>query len=212
MLGAWGMCVGGFTVFLPTFINEFGFSSLETQLYSMIPYAFGFVALIVMSIISDYLNHKAWIIFGCLCVTMAGFVILLATTNKVALIAGLCFVLTGLYPGVVVAIAWIVTMHGGFTKRAMGIWISQIFIQSYSIIATEVYTTPPRFYKGHGVGLGLCILSLVSIVALYFIMARANVERDRRARDFEARGEADPLMEKDFEDLCDFHPAWRYAL
>ncbi|OQU98531.1 hypothetical protein CLAIMM_04304 [Cladophialophora immunda] len=212
LMGSWGITVGAFGVFLPTFIKEFGFGALETQLYSMIPYAFGFVALVVMSFVSDYLNHKAWIIFGCLCVVCIGFLILLATTNKVALMAGLCFVLTGVYPGTVVSVAWINTTHGGYTKRALAIWASQVFIQGYSIIATQVYTTPPRFYKGHGVGLALCVISLTSIATCYFIMKKANEQRDKRAQEFAARGEVDPLMEMDFEDLCDFHPAWRYAL
>ncbi|EXJ68747.1 uncharacterized protein A1O5_08541 [Cladophialophora psammophila CBS 110553] len=212
MIGGLGIIVGGFSVFLPTFIKEFGFSSLQTQLYSIIPYAFGFVSLVFMGFVSDYLKHKAWIIFGCFCVVGAGYVVLLATTNKVALMAGLCIILTGLYPGVIVSVAWINTMHGGFTKRALAIWFSQIFIQGYSIIASQVYTTPPRFYKGHGVGISLCALAMISTAALYVIMKRANTQREQRARDFAARGEIDPLMEKDFEDLCDFHPAWRYPL
>lgn len=212
MMGGWGLCVGAFSVFLPTFINEFGFTPLETQLYSMIPYAFGFFALVMMSFVSDYLNHRAFIIFGSYAVTILGFIILLTTTNKVALMAGLCFVLAGVYPGTIVSVAWTVTFHGGFTKRATAIWASQIFIQGYSIIATEVYTTPPRFYKGHGVGLALCCTAMISTLALYVIMARANRERDRRAQELEATGEVDEMAEKTFEDLCDFHPAWRYAL
>lgn len=112
MMGGWGLCVGAFSVFLPTFINEFGFTPLETQLYSMIPYAFGFFALVMMSFVSDYLNHRAFIIFGSYAVTILGFIILLTTTNKVALMAGLCFVLAGVYPGTIVSVAWTVTFHG----------------------------------------------------------------------------------------------------
>lgn len=53
---------------------------------------------------------------------------------------------------------------------------------------------------------------MISTLALYVIMARANRERDRRAQELEATGEVDEMAEKTFEDLCDFHPAWRYAL
>lgn len=212
MIAGFGPVIQGFSVLLPTFINEFNFSPLQTQLFSMVPYAFGFAALVIMSFVSDYLNHRAFLIFGCFATSVIGFIILLATTNKVALVAGLCFVLAGTYPGTVLCVVWINTMHGGFTKRAMAIWISQIFIQSYAIIATQIYDTPPRYYKGHGITTALCLLAMASVVALYVIMKRANTQRDQRAHELEASGEVDPHMEQDFEDLCDFHPAWRYAL
>ncbi|OAP59578.1 hypothetical protein AYL99_06876 [Fonsecaea erecta] len=212
MIAGFGPVIQGFSVLLPTFIKEFNFSPLQTQLFSMVPYAFGFAALVGMSFLSDYLNHRAFLIFGCFATSLVGFVILLVTTNKVALMAGLCFVLTGTYPGTVLCVVWINTMHGGFTKRATAIWISQIFIQSYAIIATQVYDTPPRYFKGHGITMGLCVVAMAAVVAMYFIMKRANAQRDAQARELEANGEIDPRMEQDFEDLCDFHPAWRYAL
>lgn len=212
MTGAQGIGIGAFSVFLPTFIHEFGFGELTTQLYTMIPYAFGLVALVSVAFLSDHLNHKAWVAFGCLCTSIVGFVILLATTNKVALVAGACFVLAGAYPGLVVTVAWGLTMHGGFTKRATQIWILQIMIQCESIIATQVYNKPPRFFKGHGVALGFYMLAAASVVVLYFIVTRANAERDRRALEFRQRGEADPKSQQTIEDLCDFHPDYRYAI
>ncbi|KIW35543.1 uncharacterized protein PV07_02233 [Cladophialophora immunda] len=201
MIAGFGPVIQGFSVLLPTFIKEFNFSPLQTQLFSMVPYAFGFAALVGMSFLSDYLNHRAFLIFGCFATSLVGFVILLATTNKVALVAGLCFVLTGTYPGTVLCVVWINTIHGGFTKRATAIWISQIFIQSYAIIATQVYDTPPRYYKGHGITMALCVVAMVAVVVMYFIMKRANAQRDAKARELEANGEIDPRMEQDFEDL-----------
>lgn len=212
MVGAQGIGIGAFSVFLPTFIKEFGFSALNTQLFSMIPYAFGLVTLVSVAFLSDRLNHKAWVAFSCLCTSITGFVILMATTNQVALVAGACFVLAGAYPGLVVCVAWNMTLHGGFTKRATAIWATQVFVQCESIIATQVYNNPPRFFKGHGVALGFYTLAAASVVILYVIATRANAARDRRARDFEARGEVDEDSLKTIEDLCDFHPSYRYAL
>lgn len=128
MVGAQGVGIGAFAVFLPTFMKEFGFSALDTQLYSIIPYAFGLVGLVSVSFLFDRVNHKAWITFGCLCTAIVGLIILLATTNKVALVARACFVSAGAYPGLVVSVAWLLTFHGGYTKRATAAWFNQIFI------------------------------------------------------------------------------------
>ncbi len=178
----------------------------------MIPYAFGVVTLVSVSFLSDHLNHKAWVTFGCLCTSVVGFVVLLATTNKVALVAGACFVCAGAYPGLAVGVAWAMTFHGGYTKRVMGVFFMQIFIQCESIIATQVYDTPPRFFKGHGVALGFYFLAAASTVVLLAIVAKANAARDRRAREFQARGEVDEKTLQTIEDLCDYHPLYRYAL
>ncbi|KIX10088.1 uncharacterized protein Z518_01169 [Rhinocladiella mackenziei CBS 650.93] len=201
MVGCQGIGIGAFSVFLPTFIKEFGFSALDTQFYTMTPYAFGLATLVSISFLSDRLNRKAWVAFGCHCITMIGFVILLTTTNKIALLAGACFVLAGAYPGLV-----------GFTKRATAAWFSQIFIQSESIIATQVYDSPPCFFKGHGVALGFYVLAVTCTMLLLVMATKANAARDQRAREFEERGQLDEEALKTIEDLCDFHPQYRYAL
>lgn len=208
VIGAQGIGIGAFSVFLPTFINEFGFSSVDTQLYSIIPYAFGLVSLMIFAYLADRYRCKALGTAVCLSISITGFVILLATTNRIALMAGACFVLAGSYPALAISVAWILSFHGGFTKRAVAVWFLQIFIQSESIIATQVYDGPPRFFKGHGIALGFYLLAFVCVVALYTMLRRANLERDSKAQQGGPHGAED----KTFEDLCDFHPDWRYTL
>jgi MFS family permease len=212
MVGCQGIGIGAFGVFLPTFINEFGFDPLETQLYSMIPYAFGLAGLLAGSWLADHLGRKAGMILVCLATTITGFIILLSTTNKVALLAGACFVTTGAYPGLAIGVAWHLSCHGGYTKRAMCIWICQIFVQSYSIISTQTYRDPPRFFLGHGVSVGLYCVGAVCTVVLHQICKTANAAKTRRAQEFEADGVDDPLTSKDLEELCDYHPKYMYAL
>lgn len=76
-----------------------------------------------------------------------GFIILLSTSNKTASIAGCFFVAAGAYPAITVGGAWITTIHGGYTKRALAVGIAQVFVQSYSIIGTQIYDQPPRFFR-----------------------------------------------------------------
>jgi MFS family permease len=208
MVGAQGIGIGAFSVFLPTFIHEFGFSVIDTQLYSIIPYAFGLTTLIIASYISDRFRCKAFILLICMSISITGFILLLLTTNTVALVAGACFVLAGAYPALAVSVAWLYSFHGGFTKRAFAAWFAQIFIQGESIIATQVYDSPPRYFKGHGIALGFYVLAVTSVLVLYVLLRNANAERDRKAQEQAGAG----LDENTFEDLCDFHPDWRYAL
>lgn len=212
MIGTAGISIGAFSVFLPTFIREFGYGRVQTQLLTMIPYAFGLVGLVFFSWLADKLNKRAFVALACNVIVCTGFVMLLATTNPVALVAGSCFVAGGAYPGLVVGVSFVLTQHGGYTKRATSNWGVQIFVQCYSIIATQVYRSPPRFFLGHGIALGFQALGLLANIGLYIIVSRANAARDQRAREFAERGEVDPDTLKTFEDLGDFHPSYRYAL
>lgn len=212
MIRAQGIGIGAFAIILPTLINEFGFSALETQLYSMIPYAFGFFSMISIPYIADQMHRKGITTIACLCITCIGFILLLSTTNKPALLTGTCFVVTGAYPGLAVSATWFLTFHGGYTKRATAVWISQIFVQAYSIISTQVYRTPPRFFLGHAVSLGLYGLAIAYSLILLKMLTRANKSRDLIQMEYEAMGERNPQMEVDFEELGDFHPSYRYAL
>ncbi|KFZ03373.1 hypothetical protein V502_10999 [Pseudogymnoascus sp. VKM F-4520 (FW-2644)] len=211
-IAAPALCVAAYGAFLPTFIKEFGFDPLTTQLYSIIPYAFATVTLFAACWGADHFKTKGLFLIGCLLVSIAGFIILLATTNTVALMAGSCFVASGAYAGVILGATWNIANQGGYTKRAVAVVASQIFIQCYSIISTQIYITPPRFFLGHAVLLCLVSIGLLAAIANLLIIKKRNSDRDAKAADFERRGEVDPDMVKSYEELCDYHPGYRYVM
>ncbi|KAJ5081504.1 major facilitator superfamily domain-containing protein [Penicillium alfredii] len=159
-----------------------------TQLYTIIPYAFGIITLPIANIIADRLDKG-----------LIGYIMLLTSTNSVVLMAGCCFVSAGAFPAAVLGSAWVMISHAGFTKQAAAWAISQIFIQCYSIISTQVYTDPPRFFKGHGTLLGLNALGTVAVLITMWLFKRENRRRDAVATEFAARGETNPESVKDYE-------------
>ncbi|KAJ5587978.1 major facilitator superfamily domain-containing protein [Penicillium hispanicum] len=204
--------VAAFGVFLPTFINLFGFSPLMTQLYTIIPYAFGIITLPIGNILADHFDKKGVPTLICLFICLIGYIMLLTSTTKAVLIVGCSFVAAGAYPAVVLSSAWVLISHAGFTKRATAWAIAQIFIQCYSIISTQVYVDPPRFFEGHGTLLGLNALGVVGVVITMWMFSHENKRRDAVAAEFAARGELNPDSAKDYEELCDAHPDFRYTL
>ena len=212
LIGAQGVGIGAFSVFLPTFIKAFGFSILQTQLYSMVPYAFALVSMIGLSFLADRMGRKGLLTVACLSVTCIGLIMLLCVTNKVALVAGACFVVSGAYPGLVIGIAFTIPTQGGYTKRATAVWITQVFVQLFSIMASQVYRSPPRFFLGHGVALGIYVLAIICTLIFIAIIDRANRSKEQRKRDYESRGQVDPLALKSIEELGDFHPLYMYSL
>jgi hypothetical protein len=178
----------------------------------MIPYEFATVTLLAVCFISDSINTKGPILFLCMATSSAGFIILMTTTNKVALIAGTCFVTSGLYPGVILTVSWITINHSGYTKRSTAWAMAQITGQGLSIIGTQVYRHPPRYLSGHGTLLAFFSLALFSIVCNYLWMRKENRNRDTRAEEFRTLGTKDVDAEKSVNELLDFHPDFRYIL
>ncbi|KIX94915.1 uncharacterized protein Z520_09225 [Fonsecaea multimorphosa CBS 102226] len=213
MLSAVGLSAAAFAVFLPTFINAFGFDRLTSQLYTIIPYSFAVVSMPVACWLSDRYQQRGLAMAICLGSCLIGIIIILASPNPTVSMVGTCFVAAGTYPGNPIAVAWISTIHGGYTKRSTVYGIQQVFINSFIIMATQVFDTPPKFYKGNGILLGIFAVAFSSTAILYFWLRNENRKRDAAA---EARrnGSAPPLPTDigDFETLCDYHPDWRYPL
>ena len=179
---------------------------------TMIPYACATVTLPTFAILADKWEKRAIPLLLCLGISLIGFIMLLASTNTPVLLVGCCFVAAGSYPGVVIGASWQMASHAGFTKRATAWAVSQVFIQAFSIIATQVYTTPPRFFKGHGTLLGLNAVGVIAAILNYWIMKKENAKKDQRAIEYAREGREDPDNEKSFEELCDRHPQFRYVL
>jgi MFS family permease len=178
----------------------------------MIPYAFATFSLPIAAIIADRIDKRAIPLLVCLCTSVTGFVIVIATTNKAALVAGCCFVAAGCYPAIVIASVWLMNNNAGYTKRSTAWATTQVFIQCYSIISTQIYDNPPRYFKGHGVLLAFNVLGVVAAVINYFLMKRENAKRNHIAEEYAARGEEHPDLDKTFEEVCDYHPSFRYKL
>lgn len=143
-------------------------------------------------------------------IALTGFIVLLAQTNPAVGIFASSLVTLGVYPGVVIASGWIPSSNAGYTKRASATWITQILCQAFSVMVSKIYDKPPRFFKGHGVLLGLTVLTIGNLILLTYLMKRHNHKKDIIEAEWESRGETNPDESKSLEELCDDHPSYRY--
>lgn len=198
--------------FLPTIVHEFGYSKIQAQLFTVIPYACAFFSMIAIGYLSDHYRSKSWFILGSLSSCTIGLIVLMSTTGKEVGIFGACLLVAGAYPAAVLQIAWIQITFCGSTKRAISWGFAMIVGQGLSMSGAQIYTTPPRFFKGHGILLGFVIMGMTSTVAARLLMSRANKHRDHELSTYEGRGEEHPDIGKSFEETCDDHINFRYTL
>ena len=104
------------SVFLPTFINEFGFPALTTQLYTIIPYAVAFLSLIVTTKLADRFVLRAIPMYILTTVALLGFVIIIAQTNPAVGVFASSLICGAVYPGVIITSGWIPSSNAGYIE------------------------------------------------------------------------------------------------
>ena len=83
--------------FFPTIIASLGYTAAEAQLYTVPPYAVGFVAMILINYFSDRSRLRGPFIIGVFSVNALGWVLLLAVVDnlRVRYFACFCIVIGG---------------------------------------------------------------------------------------------------------------------
>ncbi|KAJ9136537.1 MFS general substrate transporter [Coniochaeta hoffmannii] len=114
---AFGQATSTVSVFLPSFIAAFGYTNIDAQLFSVIPYAVAFVTLLSLSVFSDRINLKGSFIIVGLTSALIGYIMLLTAKTTVVKMVATCFVVGGIYPGVLLSTVWLGINTAGFTKR-----------------------------------------------------------------------------------------------
>ncbi|KAK1244209.1 hypothetical protein MKX08_002347 [Trichoderma sp. CBMAI-0020] len=188
-------------------------TTLTTRLlFSIIPYACAFVTLLVLNIASDRLNIKAPFLMLCHIICIVGYIILMLVTNDKVKIFGTCLITTGLFPSFTIVGAWTGINIGGFTKRAITWAVTQVVGQCFSIMASHIYTDPPRYLKGHSICLAFQVVALLLTCVLWFWMRRLNEKKDQEAEHHRTAGTIDPKSCLSLEEAYDYHPNFRYIL
>ncbi|KIX00717.1 uncharacterized protein Z518_09782 [Rhinocladiella mackenziei CBS 650.93] len=199
-------------IFLPSFIRGFGFSDIDAQLFSVIPYACAFVVLPTMCMISDQINRKApFIILGFIAAAVEHLILLFVESTAVKIV-GTCFICAGVYSSVVLDVTWLAINNGGFTKRGTTWALAEMVGQAFAIMGANVYDDRPRYVKGHSIALAFLLLAIVLVMVNWAWMRHGNKKRDRILAEYGERNEVHPDTNKSLEERFDYHINSRYTL
>ncbi|KAK5381971.1 hypothetical protein LTR20_007951 [Exophiala xenobiotica] len=212
-----GACVLGVGVvgsFMPTFISGFGFSAVNTQLFTTIPYACAFCLVLINGYLSDRLNKKwpfllTYFALGCL-----GYILLLTVKVRGVQIFAACLITSSCYTCILLTPVWININTVGFTKRGCSWAYAELYGLTWSIMGTRIYDNPPRFIKGHATVLSLNVLACGTVLAAYFYMKGINKKKERIEKEYAERGEVHPHIAHGttLDEVGEDHIGFRYAL
>ncbi|RDW94453.1 hypothetical protein BP5796_00216 [Coleophoma crateriformis] len=203
---AWNYSFASLSNFLPTIINEMGFTSVDAQGLTAPPYFAACLCCVVGALVSDRWGKRGPLIafFGAL--SFLGYLMLLVTTKTSVRYAGVFFACCGTFPIVALNLTWVLNNLGSDSKKGASLAVVATVGQLTSFLGSAVFpnSAGPKYTLGCALGCGFCALIVVAALALHFVLARENKKRDR---------ENGPVFADEFLDLSnlgDKHPKFRY--
>ncbi|KAE9973862.1 hypothetical protein EG328_004192 [Venturia inaequalis] len=198
----------GYAYFSPGIIQSYGYSRIQTQLYSVPPWAAAFGFAMIIAYLSDKTKHRFLFTLIPIFVALAGFATLLVVhNNKQVQYAALFLCAMGAYSAMPVIVCWFNMNLGGHHRRAIGSAWQVGFGNIGGIIAVFAFLAKdsPKYVPGYSICLAFICLSAFSCITYFMACAYQNRQRDRSVRDMS-------LTEFEKTELGDMSPDYRYML
>lgn len=158
--------------FIPTIVATYGYSTTESQLFTVPPWVSALVLSMIVAFFSDYFRHRfAFVVFSHMVALAGGITLFLLHHNSHAQYAAVCLYLMGTVCCVPLVIGWNVMNLRGHTKRAVGAaWQISVgstagFIAAWSFPKSDA----PQYRLGFSLGIGFLAVSLFMSL-IYFGM------------------------------------------
>src|SRR5689334_6914383 len=126
-------------VFLPTIINEMGFTAINAQGLSAPPYFISFIVVLATTHTADRTGQRGITICILSLIGAIGYILLAATSAVSTRYLGVYFATIGIYPAIINILPWVVNNQGSDTKRGAGIAILNLIGQCGPLLGTRIY-------------------------------------------------------------------------
>ncbi|RSL55222.1 hypothetical protein CEP54_009479 [Fusarium duplospermum] len=173
-----------FSLFLPTILRGMGYTGTRAQLLSVPPYAAAATMTISIGLLADKTRWRGYLNMVTVVVGVAGFLMLIATSNPKIQYAGTFLGAIGIYPTIPNTLSWLINNTEGSLKRAVVLGMVVGWGNLNGVVSSNIYLVKesPRFWSGHGVVLGYqAVFLLGGSVFMHFALARQNkIRREGR--------------------------------
>ncbi|KAI9244474.1 major facilitator superfamily domain-containing protein [Phascolomyces articulosus] len=201
--------VYSFSLFMPSIVNGMGYTALNAQAFSSIPYVFAFICCIANSYHADKKGERGYHLAGSAFLSVIGY-ILLITLQGVSVVGqfiGAVIGTTGAFSLIPALTSWFSNNFGGHTRRSVAVALITSIGNTSGAISGQVYraSDSPLYLKGHTACAVLMSGCVVSALLMKFTLYRINKKRDNMtAEEYRIASERTELGEK--------HPGFRYVL
>lgn len=133
-------------MFLPTIINNLGYTSSTAQLMTVPIYIAAAILAVVFAYLSDRVGRRSPFVIVFLCLMLVGFAMCISTTNPRVVYGGVFLVACSIYPAFPGVVTWLSNNLSGSYKRTAGMAI-QIGVGNLGGVRLSSFV---GFYKING--------------------------------------------------------------
>lgn len=169
-------------IFLPTILAGIGYTSINAQGMSALPYLVAVVAILVTCYLSDKYTQRAYAIIACCATAIVGYVLLAVCKTEGARYFGLFLAVPGVYTSHAIIMTWTGDNQGTDSKRGAGYVILHIFGLTGPILGTRLFpkTEAPHYLKGIWITVGFISFTLVLSAVYRVYLMRENKKLDKK--------------------------------
>ncbi|KIJ12921.1 Anion:Cation symporter family protein [Paxillus involutus ATCC 200175] len=171
----------GITYFLPTIINNFGYSTSLTQLLTVPPYALATVTILASAHFSDKVKLRSPFIFAGQSTALLGYIINISDAPYGVKYFGTYLCVIGSYSSITGSVSWLANNLQGKYKRAVGMALQLGAANLGGMAACNIYRSQdePRYLLGHGLEIMFISIGLIAIPIIVLAYKRMNAQMDR---------------------------------
>ncbi|KAL4072326.1 MFS general substrate transporter [Scleroderma citrinum] len=180
----------GITYFLPTIINNFGYSTSTTQLLSIPPYVLGVMVLGVFAYFSDRKKLRSPFIFAAQLISLIGYIINITNASSGVKYFGTFWCVAGSYTAATGPIIWAANNLEGKYKRAVGMALVITMGNFGGAIASNIFRTQdaPRYLLGFGIEIMFITMGMLIVPIVALTYKRLNARKDELEQQKEETG------------------------
>ncbi|KAF2198905.1 MFS general substrate transporter [Delitschia confertaspora ATCC 74209] len=200
--------VQGVSLFMPTILNDLGWTATQAQLHTVPPYVCACAVAVFVAFLSDKTRQRGLYLALFTFPTIAGFCILRWVMQPNVRYFGVFLITIGAFPGGPGFLSWGVNNSAGPAVRAVSSALIVTIGTAGGVLATWTYVIreSPRYPTGHTINICGQIAALLLATAGIVYCRWENQQRDRGRRDHRLEG----LGEEERKELGYRHPDFRY--
>ncbi|KAK9450218.1 major facilitator superfamily domain-containing protein [Limtongia smithiae] len=199
------------SVFMPTIINDMGFTAVHAQGLSAPPYVISWMSVIITTYFAAKYRVRSVFVIGHSMVAAAGYLILALVDLTGVRYFALYLCAIGMYSAVSVIMPWSVDNHGTDSKKGTGMFIMNFVGQCGPLLGTQMFPSSdsPYYRKGMWVCFGCLAGVTVIALALRLYLQYLNRKLDKRWGPV-SEHQLDEVQEVGID--REFNPTYRYIL
>lgn len=168
----------GLAYFIPTIVSTYGYTPVESQLYSIPPWAAAFALSMIIAYCSDKTEKRFVFVLFSFLVALVGVVALFTIDghNNHARYGALCLYAMGIFSAVPIVICWFIMNLDGHRDRAIRSGWQISFGNCAGFISTFAFPAKdkPTYRTGYSLGIGLLSMSIAAAIVYYILCMMEN--------------------------------------